>query len=45
MTEERDLLEVVRAAARARSDARREMREHARRQRLLLAAGLGQTEL
>src|SRR5512135_997569 len=61
-TEQRDLLEVVCAAARSRSVARRKMRERvlqqrqrfastlqdSRRdlgQRLLLAAGLGQTEL
>lgn len=40
MTEERDLLEVVRAAARARTGARREMRERARRQRERLAGTL-----
>jgi hypothetical protein len=40
MTEERDLLEVVRTAARARSGVRREMRERARRQRQRLAGTL-----
>jgi hypothetical protein len=39
-TEERDLLEVVRAAARARSVARREMREHVLRQRQRFASTL-----
>ena len=40
MTEERDMLEVVRAAARARSVARREMRERVLRQRQRLAGTL-----
>jgi hypothetical protein len=40
MTEERDMLEVVRAAARARSVARREMRERVLRQRQRLASTL-----
>ena len=39
-TEERDLLEVVRAAARARSVAKREMRERVLRQRQRLASTL-----